>query len=96
MTDNNGLFRRTERYHRRRLREMFREHYNPRVNDCVWTTHLSQTVMSELRVHLSWELGIKTFRWSKEAIGTRILLRFKELGILLFMKHIILQDHHFI
>ena len=33
-----------------------------------------------------------TFRWGREAVGTRIILRFKELGILLFMKHIIKQE----
>ena len=104
MTDNTGdtqllsrthfkpLFFHTERYHRRKLRELFRQHYNPHVSHCVWTTHLSDDVMEELRLHLSWELHLNTFRWGREAVGTRIILRFKELGILLFMKHIIKQD----
>ena len=90
----NDLFRQTERYHRKKLRELFRDHYNPLETSCVWTTHLSQSVIHELRVHLSWTLGIRTFRWSKEAIGTRIILLFQELGILLFMKHIIIQDRN--
>ena len=28
----------------------------------------------------------------REAIGTRIILRFQELGIFLFMKHVIVQE----
>ena len=90
----NDLFRQTERYHRKKLREMFREHYNPLVTSCVWTTHLSSSVINELRVHLSWTLGIRTFVWSREAIGTRIILLFQELGILVFLKHIIMQDRN--
>lgn len=88
----NNLFRQTELYHRRKLREMFRQYYNPGESMCVWTTHLPEKVIQELRVHLSWELGIRTFRWSREAIGTRIILRFQELGIFLFMKHVIVQE----
>ena len=89
-----SLFTNTERYHKRKLRELFRRHYDPSVNDHVWTTHLSEDVVNELRLHLSWELGIRTFQWSREAVGTRILIRFEELGILLFMKHIIKQDRN--
>ena len=89
-----SLFKNTERYHKRKLRELFRRHYDPSVNDCVWTTHLSEDVVNELRLHLSWELGIRTFQWGREAVGTRILIRFEELGILLFMKHIIKQDRN--
>ena len=58
----------------------------------MWTKHLSQQVIDDLRLHLSWDLGIRTFTWSREVVGTRILYRFKELGILLFMKKVILDD----
>ena len=72
---------RCQKYHRRRLREFFREHYKPFNTEHVWTKYLSERVINDLRLHLSWDLGVRTFQWSKEAVGTRILYRFKELGI---------------
>ena len=59
----------------------------------MWTKDLPQQVINDLRLHLSWDLGIRVFEWSRESIGTRILLRFKELGMLLFMKKVITDDH---
>ena len=88
-----NLFHLSVGCHRRRLREIFRLYYNPWGNDqSVWTKHLPQQVMDDLRLHLSWDLGLRTFDWSREAIGTRIIHRFKELGVLLFMKKIIKDD----
>ena len=89
-----NLFQFSVQYHRRRLRELFREHYNPFNTEHVWTKCLSERVINDLRLHLSWDLGVRTFQWSKEAVGTRILYRFKELGILLFMKKVILDDRN--
>ena len=48
--------------------------------------------MEELRLHLSWELHINTFQWGRAAVGTRIILRFEELGMLLFVKHVIKKE----
>ena len=93
-TTMTNLFRNSVTYHRRRLREMFRSYYNPLKTDVVWTKHLSEQVINDLRLHLSWDLGLRTFSWSREAIGTRIIYRFKELGILLFMKKVILDDRN--
>ena len=87
-----NLFDLSVKYHRRRLREIFRKHYKPIKTDRVWTKDLPQQVIDDLRLHLSWDLGIRTFTWSREAIGTRIICRFKELGILLFMRKVILDD----
>ena len=81
-----NLFHNSVGFHRRRLREIFRAHYNPFNTNAVWSKDLYQRVLNDLRLHLFWDLGIRTFNWSKEAIGTRIIYRFKELGILLFMK----------
>ena len=89
-----NLFHTSVGYHRRRLREIFRVHFTPDKNH-VWTKDLSERVLNELRLHLSWDLGIRTFDWSREAIGTRILYRFRELGILLFMKQIIKDDRKY-
>ena len=87
-----NLFRTSVGYHRRRLREIFRVHYNPYKTHVVWTKDLPEKVVNDLRLHLSWDLGVRTFQWSKEAVGTRILYRFQELGILLFLKHVIIND----
>ena len=87
-----NLFQSSVLYHRRRLRELFRKYYDPFKPEEVWTKRLSEQVIKDLHLHLSWDLGLRTFTWSREALGTRILYRFKELGILLFMKKVILDD----
>ena len=89
MTD---LFHNSVVYHRRRLREIFIRHYNPFKTDAVWTKHLPERIINDLRLHLSWDIGLRTFSWSAEAIGTRIIYRFKELGIFLFMKQVIINE----
>ena len=86
------LFRRSASYHRRMLRSTFRANYNPHLSDRFWTINLSEHVMSELRLHLSWELGISTFTWTREEVGTRLLRRFKKSGILLFLIHVIKKE----
>ena len=85
-----SLFRRTESYHRKQLRVMFREHYNPLLTN--WTENLSQQVIDDLRLHLSWELGINTFTWTRAEVGDRITDRHQTLGILLFMINVIKND----
>ena len=87
------LFHNSVGYHRRRLREIFREHFKPN-NGEVWTKDLSDRVINDLRLHLSWDLGVRTFDWSRESIGTRIICRFKELGMFLFLKHVIITDNN--
>ena len=67
------------------------DHYNPHQSTAVWTKDLPQRLIDDLRLHLSWDLGLRTFDWSREAIGTRVICRFKESGIFLFMKKVILD-----
>ena len=67
------------------------DHYNPHQSTAVWTKDLPQRLIDDLRLHLSWDLGLRTFTWSREAIGTRIIHRFKELGVFLFMKKVMLD-----
>ena len=86
------LFHNSVVYHRRRLREIFIRCYNPFKTDAVWTKDLPERTINDLRLHLSWDLGLRTFNWTREAVGTRIIYRFKELGTLLFMKKVILDD----
>ena len=87
-----NLFRITLGYHRRRLREIFRAHFNPFKTDAVWTKDLPEQVINDLRLHLSWDLGHRVFYLNREQIGTRIIVRFQELGVFLFMKKIIKDD----
>ena len=86
------LFHNSVLYHRRKLRELFRTHYNPFKTDSVWTKDLSTQVINDLKLHLSWDLGLRMFNMSREALGTRIIYRFKELGIFLFMKQVIINE----
>ena len=87
-----NLFHKSVQYHRRRLRELYRAHYDPFKTDAVWTSELPERVINNLRLHLSWDLGLRVFDWSRESIGTHILYRFKELGILLFLNNVIMID----
>ena len=93
-SDLTNLFHVSVNFHRRRLREIFRKYYNPDDTDSVWTKNLPERVINDLRLHLSWDLGLRSFDWSREAIGTKITYRFKELGMLLFMNKIIVDDHN--
>ena len=87
-----NLFHKSVMYHRRKLIQIFRNYFKPLNTDAVWTKDLPQQVMNELRLHLSWDLGLRTFDWSREAIGTRIIIRLNELGVLLFLKHVIVSE----
>ena len=49
-------------------------------------------MIQDLRLHLSWDLGHRVFYLNREQIGTRIIIRFQELGIFLFMQKIIQDD----
>ena len=86
-----NLFRLSLGYHRRRLREIFRVHFKPFKTD-VWTKDVPEKVIQDLRLHLSWDLGHRVFYLNREQIGTRIIIRFQELGIFLFMAKIIQDD----
>ena len=88
-----NLFHSSVVYHRKRLRQMFRAYFNPFNTTVVWTKDLPQHVINDLRLHLSWDLGQRMFYLNREQLGTRIIVRFQELGILLFMKRIIIDDN---
>ena len=89
-----NLFRFSEVYHQRKLREMFRMYYIPFQTDEEWTRNLSDQVINDLRLHLSWDLKIKVFDLNREQIGRSIVSRFRELGILLFLQNVIIQDRN--
>ena len=58
-------------------------------NNNLFTTQ----VINDLKLHLSWDLGLRVFYLNREQLGTRIIVRFQQLGILLFMKKIIIDDN---
>ena len=87
-----NLFRCSEVYHRRKLREMFRKYYMPFRSDHRWTRDLPEQVISDLRLHLSWDLKIRVFDLNRRQIGTRIVSRYKELGTYVFLRHVIIND----
>ena len=51
-----ALFRRSLAYHRIKMRELFRTHYCPYRRDEQWMCPLSDKVVDEFRLHLSWGL----------------------------------------
>ena len=69
-------------------------YFNPFKMNVVWTKDLSEQVINDLRLHLSWDLGMRMFYLNREQLGTRILCRFKELGTLLFMMKFVKDEHN--
>ena len=53
-------------YHRRKLRDLFRAHYNPFKTDSVSTKDLSTQVINDLKLHISWDLGVRMFDMTHE------------------------------
>ena len=86
------LFARSENYHKKRLKEMFRQYYCPCGDDDAWTRRLTTNTMNDIRLHLSWELGMNTFEWSRKKVAQAIVSRYKKLGIFLFLKHVVITD----
>ena len=86
------LFARTESYHKWMLKSMFRDHYRPDDSDDAWTRDLTTKQMNDIRLHLSWELGMDTFGWSREKVAESIVSRYKKVGMFLFLKHVIVTD----
>ena len=53
-----------------------------------WTLNMNSSDMHDLRVHLSWVIGMKVFNKSKEKIGRKILRVYKKTGELRFLIHV--------
>ena len=85
MTTNN--FEKKQEKHFNNLKWMFRLHYkswyiSKKYKNKYWTLHLSDSVMYDLRLHLSWVRGEDVFLWNRQQIGNCILKIFKERKIL--------------
>ena len=82
----------TRIYHNKCMRELFIEHYEPLWNGKVnkhWTLHLNTSVLTHIRLHLSWVLGYDVFHLNNEQIGKKILKTYKKSGVLLFLLNVI-------
>ena len=81
------LFTETQKYHHRMLKDLFHRYYQIDKGPS-WTIHLSEDIIADLRLHLSWELGMNVFSYHsfpKYILGRMVLDRFQELGILPFI-----------
>ena len=85
------LFKTTKEYHRRKLKEKFRKYYKPWKTG-NWTSRVSKSTLNDIRLHLSWELGMNTFHLNKYQVGNEIVRIYKESGILPFLIKIIEDD----
>ena len=81
------LFTITKSYHHRQLKILF-HHYYQLGKGSNWTIHLSEDIIADLRLHLSWEIGMNVFDYHKfprYILGEMVLDRFKKLGILSYI-----------
>ena len=70
---------------------MFRKYYDPKGSS-DWTSTLTDDVVGDLRLHLSWELGMDMSTCSKVDVGYHILGRFHKIGILSAYVQAIVDD----
>ena len=87
------LFVETRKYHNRAMKRLFLKYYEPlstngKVNK-NWTISMSKTDMYDLRIHLSWVIGINTFDWKDYKVGKKILRIYQETNQFLFLNHLI-------
>ena len=88
------LFKTTKEYHQRQLRLMFHRYYQPRYGP-NWIIYLSDDIIRDLRLHLSWEIGKNVFDkklFPRYIIGKMILDKFEKIGILPFLLKAIEYD----
>jgi hypothetical protein len=89
------LFLETRKYHSRELKKMFIKHYRGSTSNGKpnkkWTSCINSSDMHDLKVHLSWVIGMKVFNLSKEKTGKKILHVYKKTGELKFLMHVCSQ-----
>ena len=86
------MMKTTRIYHNKCLRELFIEHYEPLCNgkkNKHWSLHINTTVLTHLRLHLSWVLGYDVFHLNDEQIGMKILKTYKKSRVLPFLLKVI-------
>ena len=86
------LFLETLRFHKRAMKQIFLKNYKPLPNgrkNRSWTLDVDTSTMKDLRVHLSWVIGMKMFNCNSRTIGKKILKIYKRTGELTFLVHMI-------
>ena len=87
------LFLETRKYHSRTMKQMFLKHYQPRPSGMKlnkkWTRNMSVSDMFDLRIHLTWVLGMKVFNWSNNKIGRAVLRVYSRTGELTFLINVV-------
>ena len=87
------LFLETRKYHKRAMKRLFLKYYEPlsttgKVNK-NWTIPINKTDIHDLRVHLSWAIGVNTFDWKDHEIGKVILELYQETKQFLYLEHVV-------
>ena len=86
------LFLETLKFHKRAMKKLFLNNYKPLPNERKnrsWTQDVDTSTMKDLRVHLSWVIGMKMFNCNSRTIGKKILKIYKRTGELTFLVHMI-------
>ena len=81
------LFKATKEYHQRQLKVMFHRYYQPEKGS-NWIIFLSEEIISDLRLHVSWELGLNVFDYHcfpRYILGKMIIDIFEKKGELPFI-----------
>ena len=77
------LFRKTEEYHEKELKQLFRKYYKPPAkSDEVnkkWALTLEESTFNKLQLHLSWSMGISTFAWDRQNVGEQTIIQIRKL-----------------
>ena len=80
------LFRKTEEYHENEMKLLFQKHYKPSDDDTDgsvntrWALNLQESTLNNLRLHLSWSMGISTFQWDRYNVGHQTIIQLRLLG----------------
>ena len=87
------LFLETTKYHKRALKRLFLKYYEPlsttgKVNK-TWTIPFNKTDIQDLRIHLSWTIGVNTLDWEENTVGKVILELYQENNQFPFLEHVL-------
>ena len=87
------LFLETKKYHDRAMKRLFLKYYEPlstngKINK-NWTIPVSRNDIFDLRIHLSWVIGMKTFDWKERKVGTEILEFYQKTNQFCFLNHLV-------
>ena len=68
------------------MKLLFQKHYKPSDDDTDgsvntrWAINLQESTLNNLRLHLSWSMGISTFQWDRYNVGHQTIIQLRLLG----------------